>query len=94
MIEITDFADGFANKPSGPGYTVKEATGSGNVFSPEKGRVNLFQGHHLIPTKLTSQFSDLLGDLTEYGSYQHRDYASNGVFLPTEDADALRLDLR
>jgi len=79
----------FYNGPSGPQYFVQNPNGTPFFSGEDSGA---FQKHHVIPTDLLdhADLGDFLTLMKNHG-YQHADFTSNGVYLPTTDDDALRL---
>jgi hypothetical protein len=90
---MTDYP--FGNSDESPKY-LYDGSGRFFFFSPSMqerdGRVELFQGHHLIPNNLFGNvdFADFWKELVARG-YSQSDADWNQAWLPTQDEDVLRL---
>ena len=45
-------------------------------------------GHHLIPTAFCMYVSKILAKLQQEGFYNHKDFQTNGLYLPKDTGDA------
>lgn len=83
-----------------PIYSLKDRAGR-YFFRPElqedadRGQAAVFEGHHLIPWGLRTPFQRFFELLEQHKGLQPgtllREAATNRVWLPTQDEDALRL---
>ena len=53
---------------------------------------SLFQRQHILSTNVVNSFGEFFGQLIGQGSYDHRNFDKNGVWLPTGARDGAVLD--